>query len=45
MLEGHEMEVFQGFDLGRWHPRLVLLEDHVIGLDKHRYMLSHGFNC
>ena len=42
-VEGHEMEVFQGFDLGRWQPRLVLLEDHVIGLDKHRYMLSHGY--
>lgn len=42
-VEGHEMEVFQGFDLSRWHPRLVLLEDHVIGLEKHRYMRSHSY--
>jgi len=42
-VEGHEMEVFKGFDLGLWRPRLVLLEDHVIGLDNHRYMTLHGY--
>ena len=42
-VEGHEMEVFQGFDLLKWKPKLVLLEDHVINHQKHKYMISHGY--
>jgi FkbM family methyltransferase len=29
-IEGHEMEMFKGFTLDKWKPKLVLLEDHVI---------------
>ena len=39
-VEGHELEVLGGFDLARWRPRLVLLEDHVGNLDKHRFSKS-----
>ena len=42
-VEGHEMEVFKGVDLRLWRPRLVLLEDHVTGHQKHQYMRSQGY--
>jgi len=42
-VEGHEIEVLSGFDFGRWQPRLVLLEDHVGNLRKHRFMLRAGY--
>ena len=42
-VEGHEIEVLRGFDLARWRPRLILLEDHVRDLAKHRYLTSRGY--
>lgn len=42
-VEGHEIEVLRGFDFGKWRPRLVLLEDHVVDLGKHRFMQSAGY--
>lgn len=42
-VEGHEIEVLSGFDFARWRPRLVLLEDHVGNLCKHRYMCAAGY--
>lgn len=42
-VEGHEMELFKGFDLSRWRPRLVLLEDHVTSHQKHRHMIASGY--
>ena len=42
-MEGHELEVLSGFDLARWRPRLVLLEDHVGNLKKHRFLRSAGY--
>jgi len=42
-VEGHELEVLRGFDIERWHPRLILLEDHVADLSKHRYLTSYGY--
>ncbi len=35
-VEGHELEVLSGFDARRWRPQLILLEDHVENLAKHR---------
>lgn len=37
-VEGHELEVLRGFDFARWRPRLILLEDHVSDLSKHRFL-------
>ena len=37
-VEGHEIEVLQGFDFARWRPRLILLEDHVGDLSRHRFL-------
>ena len=42
-VEGFELEVLRGFDLARWRPRLILLEDHVGDLRKHAYMKAHGY--
>ena len=42
-VEGHELEVLRGFDFTRWRPRLILLEDHVGNLDKHRFLKSAGY--
>jgi FkbM family methyltransferase len=42
-IEGHEMEMFKGFNLSKWKPKLVLLEDHVINHQKHNYMVSNGY--
>jgi FkbM family methyltransferase len=42
-VEGHELEVLQGFDFARWRPRLIMIEDHVSGLDKHWYLQSRGY--
>ena len=42
-VEGHELEVLSGFDLARWRPRLVLLEDFVGNLSKHRFLRAAGY--
>jgi FkbM family methyltransferase len=42
-VEGHEIEVLRGFDIGRWRPRLILLEDHVGDLRKHRFLKEAGY--
>ena len=42
-IEGHEMEMFKGFTLAKWKPKLILLEDHVINHEKHNHMKSHGY--
>jgi FkbM family methyltransferase len=42
-VEGHEQEVLAGFDLARWRPRLILLEDHVGDLSRHRHLRRAGY--
>lgn len=42
-VEGHEVDVLKGFDLERWRPRLILLEDHLLDLKKHRFITSRGY--
>ncbi len=42
-VEGHELDVLRGFDLARWRPRLILLEDHVEDLERHRYLTRAGY--
>jgi len=42
-VEGHEVEVLSGFDLARWRPRLILIEDHVADLAKHRFLTRAGY--
>jgi len=42
-IEGHEIEAFAGFDFARWRPRLILMEDHVTSLAKHRVLQRSGY--
>lgn len=42
-VEGHEIEVLRGFDIARWRPKLIMIEDHVADLSKHRYLTSFGY--
>jgi FkbM family methyltransferase len=42
-VEGHDMEVIEGFDLNRWRPRLLLVEDVVQNLRLHRYITGRGY--
>jgi FkbM family methyltransferase len=42
-VEGHELEVLGGFDILRWRPRLIVLEDHVGDLERHRYLKNAGY--
>jgi FkbM family methyltransferase len=42
-VEGHEVDVLSGFDIGRWQPRLILMEDHVSSLDAHRRVTRAGY--
>ena len=42
-MEGHEIEVLRGFDVFRWRPKLIMIEDHVSDLSKHRYLKNAGY--
>jgi len=42
-VEGHEIDVLRGFDFEHWRPQLILLEDHVGNLDKHKFLTSHNY--
>ena len=42
-VEGGEVEVLRGFSLERHQPALVLIEDGVRNLDKHRAMTARGY--
>ena len=41
--EGTELDVLLGFDLARRRPRLILIEDKLYNLSKHRYLTQKGF--
>lgn len=42
-VEGHELDVLDGFDLARWRPRLILIEDLLLHLRVHRYLTRRGY--
>jgi FkbM family methyltransferase len=44
-VEGHEMDVLQGFSLDTRRPRVVILEDNVVGKtsDVARHMAQHAY--
>lgn len=41
--EGTELDVLAGFDLGKYRPSLVLVEDSVYTLDLHRHFRRRGY--
>ena len=46
-VEGAELEVLKGFDLERWKPRVLVLEDNSGGHDRRvlRWLNAHGYEC
>jgi hypothetical protein len=34
--------VLRGFDISRWRPKLIMIEDHVADLSEHRYLNAAG---
>lgn len=42
-VEGYEINVLSGFDIRRYRPNLVLLEDHVLSLKLHHHMLTASY--
>jgi FkbM family methyltransferase len=42
-VESHEVEVLEGFDLDRWRPRLILIEDRALDLRIHRHLTGRGY--
>lgn len=41
--EGTELDVLRGFNLARYQPALILLEDKCQSLTKHRFLKAHGY--
>ncbi len=42
-VEGHELDVLDGFDLARWQPRLIMIEDMLLHLKLHRHLSRRGY--
>src|SRR5262245_61766106 len=42
-VEGFGTALLEGFDLDRWRPRLILIEDHAQDLSLHRALLQRGY--
>lgn len=42
-VEGTEMDILKGFDLQNCRPKLILLEDKFLYLEKHRFLKKHGY--
>jgi FkbM family methyltransferase len=42
-VETHEIEVLEGFDVSKWRPRLMLIEDLALDLRLHRYITRRGY--
>lgn len=42
-VEGTELDCLKGFSIERHRPGLIILEDVVLTLDLHRYMLANGY--
>jgi FkbM family methyltransferase len=41
--EGTELDVLRGFDLNKWKPSLILVEDVLLFLNVHRYLTGNGY--
>ena len=41
--EGTELDVFKGFDIKKWKPSLLLVEDIVLSLDVHKHLTRNGY--
>ncbi len=42
-IEGNELPALQGLSLGRFRPALIIIEDHVHDLSRHRFLRGKGY--
>ncbi|QDT63025.1 FkbM family methyltransferase [Calycomorphotria hydatis] len=42
-VEGCQLNVLKGFDLNRYRPRLLFVEDHLRDLETHSYLTKQGY--
>jgi hypothetical protein len=42
-IEGRELEALQGFSFERYQPALILMEDHFVTLEKHRFLRNKQY--
>lgn len=42
-VEGTELDVLKGFDIKKYKPRLIILEDKLYNLEKHHYLIQRGY--
>ena len=42
-VEGHELDVLDGFNLSHWRPRLILIEDLLLRTRLHRELVRRGY--
>ena len=40
---GRELDALLGFDFGRWRPRLIVIADPIINLQRHRFLKESGY--
>ena len=43
-VEGAELQVLKGFDIEKYQPKLILLEDKHLYLTKHHYLKKYGYS-
>tara|TARA_R110002051_G_scaffold276627_3_gene337992 strand:+ start:704 stop:1432 length:729 start_codon:yes stop_codon:yes gene_type:complete len=43
-VDGSESYVFEGLDLGKWSPRLLILEHSVVPTEIHNYATKYGYH-
>jgi len=42
-VEGWEMEVLKGFDMARWRPKVIVMENIFKNADLSNYIIGHGY--
>jgi FkbM family methyltransferase len=42
-VEGLEIDVLHGFDLQKWKPRLIFMEDEFENYSKHKHLVARGY--
>ncbi len=42
-VEGLQLDVMRGFSLDKHRPKLLLIEDHLLGIETHRYITRRGY--
>ena len=42
-VEGTELDVLKGFDLWKYSPKLIIIEDRMVFMSKHLYLKKHGY--